>query len=266
MILICPACGSKSSIDDRKVPKKAFQAKCAKCAHVFRADGAAAAAPASATYDEDEPRSPAAEEALPATAAPAPLPSTAAGPGQEEIAALVRAEIGRLLPMLLQGRGAPAPSPGGGLLPPVADAFDDDVKRALICEPDEKGFIALSAAAQKLGYGVERIRKVEDSYERLDEGWSVVLVAHSFPEDAEGGKAILRRLAGLTPEQRRDMTVVFVSSKYKSMDGLPAFVLAADFVIASSDLSRATELLREGIRGKEKLYRAFRKSLAKLVV
>lgn len=181
----------------------------------------------------------------------------------EEIAAIVRAEIGRLMP-LLQGRAPAASLPGAP--PAAADAFDDDAKRALLCVPDEKDFISISAASQKLGYLVERVRLVEDVYERLDDGWSLVVVAHAFPEDPEGGKAILRRLAGLTPEQRRDMTVAFLSSKYKSMDGLPAFVLAADFVIASSDVGRVIELLREGIRGKEKLYRAFRKSLSKLAV
>jgi predicted Zn finger-like uncharacterized protein len=54
----CPQCGSKIAIDDAKVPDRAFQVKCPKCANLVRFPGRAPEALAPPTAAPSEPASP----------------------------------------------------------------------------------------------------------------------------------------------------------------------------------------------------------------
>lgn len=141
---------------------------------------------------------------------------------------------------------------------------EDDRPRALVCDPNGQSAGTIETALKQLGYQVEILGGLQDSFQALDQGYELVAIAHAFPEDPEGGKTLLRKLAGSSSERRRHTFVAFVSPKYKSLDGLPAFVLGADLVIASADLPRTLEILREGIRGKAHLYRAFERAQAQL--
>lgn len=224
MVLTCPACGSKSSLDDKKVPKGPFQAKCAKCSHLFRVDPAEAA--------------------------------------DTEMAA-VMAEVGAP-PSHGPSPGVPTVDPRGvELARTLASSTIEDELHALVCEADDGLAQAITRALGAFGYDVERCRTTADGQAKVDEGFAFVAVG-TPSDDPEGGKALLRRMAAFAPDRRRAITTAFITTKHKSMDGLAAFVLAADFVIAVADIGRAADLIRDGLRGKEQLYRGLRRAQAKL--
>ncbi|MFN7974535.1 MAG: hypothetical protein U0166_19650 [Acidobacteriota bacterium] len=167
---------------------------------------------------------------------------------RDEAADIVRREVQRIFGETL------------GLQPSntsTSSGLENDMPEALVCEPDAAVARALDGALRSLGYQIDVQTGLQESFQALDQAYDLVVVGHAFAEDPEGGKTLLRKLAGGSPERRRHTFVAFVSPKYKSLDGLPAFVLGADIVISSADVGRAMELLREGIRGKAQLYRVF---------
>lgn len=72
----CPQCSNKIVVDDAKVPDRAFNVKCPKCAHVLKLPGKAA---------------PATDSTLP----PAPLPGAEASGSTEEARAQMMAQVRR---------------------------------------------------------------------------------------------------------------------------------------------------------------------------
>lgn len=250
MILACPECGSKSSLDDRKVPSKAFQARCAKCGQLFKVD------PAGVGDDDAEMAAVASELATP----PAPVAADPGGLSREQIAEIARQEVRRAMALVLPGAPSVVATAIGDLV--AGDSADE--RRALVCESDDVIASHFLRALATLGFRTERSADLDESMQRVEDDFNVVVVGHAFGANQDGGKEVLRKLAGWRPERRRTTLVAFVSPKFKSLDGLPAFVLAADIVIASSDAPRALDLLKEGIRGKEQMYRAFQRATAKL--
>ena len=297
MILTCPACGSKSSIDDSKVPDRAFQARCAKCEKLFRVDP-----PAPEPEAPPAPSDPGASalgepESNPAGAAARPSPETAPEPpaveeepemfaprgggddaevddpgpaagGGDDVSTAVQRELQKLMPLLMARGGASvsAAVPANAPALPGIEKMTDGQPLALVAVASDEEATPVREAFLSLGYRVVRVNTMKKALSQLDDREpQCIVVGSAFPGEEGGGKSLLRRLSGLTPEQRRATVVSFISPKFKSMDGLPAFVLGADFVIASADLSRVRDLLREGIRGKEQMYRAFRRAQQRLL-
>ncbi len=122
----------------------------------------------------------------------------------------------------------------------------------------------MAAALAELGYGVVVAADKAAAEAKLDEGCGVVVIGEAFGQEQDGGRSLLRRLGGLPPAQRRSTVAILVSSKFRTGDGLPAFVLGADAVVSSKDLANAKQVLKEAISGKEELYGPFFRAQAAL--
>jgi len=231
MILNCPSCGSKSTVDDAKVPDQPFQARCASCGGLFRVDPAA---PPSSESERDVPMTP------------------------EAVTSLVHEEVRRILAASWMPSSGGFPSMDGGT-EGMAGA-----KSALVCLDAEAERQSVSGALAKLGYAVLVATDMKEAESKIDERHRVVVIGETFGREQDGGRSLLRRLGGLPPARRRSTVVTLISTKFRTGDGLPAFVLGADAVVSSKDLGDARRVLERAISGKEELYGPFFRAQAAL--
>jgi hypothetical protein len=227
-------------IDDARVPERPFSVKCPKCQNVVRLPGKGASASAPAPNASPSPG----PAAAPAASAPAPPPPSAETPafetssaseGNDEVRALVMAQLRR--EMSAEGGG------GAG--------------RALVALPDRGHAGAITVTLSRLGYSVDTVDDWEEGARLLEQGVYALAVAARVAGAAGKGESLYQRINRLNPEARRRVFVVLAGDEFKSGDGTQAFACLADAVLNSRDVGNADSILRNAIGDRTRLYQAF---------
>ncbi|MGC8762762.1 MAG: response regulator [Acidobacteriota bacterium] len=245
MKVSCPGCSRAFTVDEAKLPPGPVVLKCPACGGRIPVAPPAPAPtpgpPAEAVMDPAP--APAAE-----AAAPPALPA-AGSPAWERLRREVTREVLRSLGL---GGGAEEREEDGGLGP-------EGEKEALVCEDEALFQVAVSEILERMGYRVELAASRDAALEALRKNrYDLVTVDNCFPDDPEGGYAILQAINALPPEVRRRMFVAFVSVDLSTMDTRSAFVLGANLTVSKKDVKRLDRILADGMRAHEKLYRVFR--------
>jgi hypothetical protein len=167
-----------------------------------------------------------------AAAAPAPAPAAAA-PRQAEPAP------------------APAPAPAAAPIKPTALPGE----RALIALDDRQRAAELARSLGRLGYEVD-IMSDADGVRAVDTGaHAVVAMARTV---AEGGSLTCYQRLFLVPSDlRRQFFLVLVGDEYTTGDGVQAFVVHGDLVVASPDAGSCETVVRERLIERNRLFRVF---------
>lgn len=243
MKVACPGCSRAFSVDESKLPPGPVVLKCPACGGRIPLPPPASAAP-------PEPPNPALLKTPPPSDLEAPsrvqLPE-AGSPAWERLRREVTREVLRSL-----GLGASVEEEGKGLGP-------GGEKEALVCEDEALFQVAVAEALERMGYKVELASTRDAALEALRKNrYDLVTVDNCFPDDPEGGYAILQAINALPPEVRRRMYVAFVSVDLSTMDTRSAFILGANLTVSKKDVKRLDRILAEGMQAHEKLYRVFR--------
>jgi predicted Zn finger-like uncharacterized protein len=243
MKVSCPDCSRTFTVDEAKLPKGPVVLKCPACG------GRIPLTPPAPSGGPEAPESAAPEpsrtsaEVSPSTAFP-----EAGSPAWERLRREVTREVLRGL-----GLGSAAEENEERGFGP------DGEKEALVCEDEALFQVAVTESLERMGYTVELAPSRAAALEALRKNrYDLVTVDNCYPDDPEGGYAILQAINALPPEIRRRMFVAFVSVDLSTMDTRSAFVLGANLTVSKKDVKRLDRILAEGMRAHEKLYRVFR--------
>lgn len=178
-------------------------------------------------------------------------------------------------PVRFAGRAAakpPAPAPAAAAPAPAAGAAESPSSASRIgtipvkptALPGERALIALddvelanelSRSLSLLGYEVD-ILPDADSVRVLEQGvHQIVAMARTV---AEGGAlTCYQRLFLLNADIRRAFFLILVGDEYTTADGVQAFVVHGDLVIASPDAGSCEAVVRERLVERNRLFRVF---------
>lgn len=226
----CPKCANAISIDDARVPDRAFSVKCPKCQTSVRFPGKGAAAPAAAPAPAGAPQR--ARAAAPAPAPPAAAPDVTADALRAEAMAQVRREL---------TLGA-APRTMSG--------------RALVSLADPAQAAAIGATLGRQGYEVDSVDNPDEGARLIDQG-VYDLVAATRAEVAGGRESLYQRMARLSPDSRRRVFLVLVGEDFKTGDGTQAWIAMADLVVHPRDLAGLDSVLTKTVEERGRLYQVY---------
>ncbi len=244
MKVACPGCSRAFTVDEAKLPRGPVVLKCPACGGRIPLPPP----PAAAVPEPPEPAAPAPSPPPAAETPPPPALPEAGGPAWERLRREVTREVLRSLGL----HAAAEEGEEGGL-------GTEGEKEALVCEDEALFQVAISEILERMGYKVELASTREAALTALRTSrYDLVTVDNCFPDDPEGGYAILQAINGLPPEVRRRMFVAFVSVDLSTMDTRSAFILGANLTVSKKDVKRLDRILAEGMRAHEKLYRVFR--------
>jgi predicted Zn finger-like uncharacterized protein len=234
----CPHCSQDLTIDDSKVPDRAYSVKCPRCQNSVRFLGKGmppqpASEPAIAIFEDDTTPS------RPATKAPATqtagAPSAPTVPVTEELRAQILAQMRREIAM-----GEPT---GAG--------------RAIVVLPDRGRASATTSTLARLGFAVEALDDGDEAARLVEQGTCTLLAATKTVAGTGLPPTLYQRLNRLSTTARRRVFVLLVGDEFKSGDGTQAFTVCADLVVHSRDLATFDNLLHVTMAERQRLYQAY---------
>ena len=172
-------------------------------------------------------------------------------------------------PVRFQGRAAakgaakaeapkPAAPPGPGSAPSPAMHLKPTAlpgERALIALDDTPRANELAKSIARLGYEVDVVHDA-DGVRMLDTA-AHVIVAMARTVAESGAFTCYQRLFLLSSDTRRGFFLILVGDEYTTGDGMQAFVVHGDVVVASSDAGSCEVVIRERLVERTRLFRVF---------
>ena len=165
-------------------------------------------------------------------------------------------------PVRFPGRGAakaasgaePAPAaPRQAVIPLKPTALPGE--RSLVALDDKKRAAEIAGCLGKLGYEVD-VMSDSDGVRMLDQQAHVIVVMARTV--AEGGAlTCYQRLFLLNADLRRAFFLVLLGDEYTTGDGVQAFVVHGDMVIASPDAGSCEVSLRDRLLERARLFKVF---------
>jgi len=149
--------------------------------------------------------------------------------------------------------GAPPASPSSSMVPLKPTALPGE--RALVALDDRVRAGEMARSLGVLGYEVDIMSDAEGV--RMIELGSHVIVVMARTVAESGAFTCYQRLFVLNSDLRRGFFLVLVGDEYTTGDGLQAFVVHGDLVIASPDAASCEAIIRERLIERTRLFRAF---------
>ncbi len=215
-----------------------MQATCSSCSHVV-------------TVDENNPKLPEGPFSVkcPKCQTPVRFPGRGGAKAGRPEGAKAQAEGGA--DRHTGGVAAPGHPPTAPPVKPTALPGE----RALVALDDRSHAAQMARSLGALGYEVD-IMPDADGVRVLDQAaHSIVAMARTVAES--GALTCYQRLFLLSSDLRRGFFLVLVGDEYTTGDGVQAFVVHGDLVIASPDAGSSEAIIRERLIERSRLFRTF---------
>ncbi len=148
---------------------------------------------------------------------------------------------------------AAAPAPASAAMPLKPTALPGE--RALVALDDRQRGAELAKSLSRLGYEVDIMSDAEGVRAMELGAHTIVAMARTV---AEGGAlTCYQRLFLLPSDIRRLFFLILVGDEYTTGDGVQAFVVHGDLVVASPDAGSCETVVRERLIERNRLFRVF---------
>jgi hypothetical protein len=206
-----------------------MQATCSSCSNVV-------------TVDENNPKLPETAFSVKCPKCQTPVRFPGRGPAK---AAKAHAEE------IIRHTDSAPPPPAAPPLKPTALPGE----RALVALDDQKRAAEMARSLALLGYEID-IMPDADGVRTIEQSAHVIVVmARTVAES--GALTCYQRLFLLNADIRRSFFLILVGDEYTTGDGLQAFVVHGDLVIASPDAASCESVVRDRFIERGRLFRAF---------
>jgi CheY-like chemotaxis protein len=139
---------------------------------------------------------------------------------------------------------------------------EEEGPTALLCEPNPLIHKTINAALISLGYRITSAESVRDALKRMRyHSYGLVVINEDFDTDNPEANGILIYLERLSMTVRRDMFVVMISDRYRTMDNMIALNRSVNLVINVKNVEDIGKILSRGIKDNDFFYRTFKQAL-----
>jgi predicted Zn finger-like uncharacterized protein len=143
------------------------------------------------------------------------------------------------------------------------DFIEEEGKIALVCESDASVREALVHALELLEYHVSEAEDNRDALRNLRyKVFDLVVVDEYFDTKDPERNGILIYLERLHMFMRRNMFVVLISDRFRTMDHMMAFCKSVNLVVNKKNIGDVEKILSRSISEYEMFYRIYKETLA----
>ena len=217
-----------------------MQATCSSCSNVV-------------TVDENNPKLPAGPFSVKCPKCQTPVRFPARG------ASAPKAEAPKAAEEAPRPAAAAAPPPAASAIPLKPTALPGE--RALVALDDKQRAGELARSLMRLGYEVDIMSDAEGVRAIELGAHTIVSMARTVAES--GALTCYQRLFLLPSDIRRLFFLILVGDEYTTGDGMQAFVVHGDMVVASPDAGACEVVIRERLIERNRLFRVFVESKRK---
>jgi predicted Zn finger-like uncharacterized protein len=144
------------------------------------------------------------------------------------------------------------------------DFLEEGAETALLCEPDAAVREQMAQRLKSMGYYLtspENSRAVlkQMRYHLFD----VIVLNEMFDTRNPDQNNVLRYLERLSMEDRRNMFVVLITDRFRTMDNMAAFHNSVNIVINRENLNDFEKILKKAVAENAAFYKVYRDAMVK---
>jgi CheY-like chemotaxis protein len=142
------------------------------------------------------------------------------------------------------------------------DFVEEEGKTALICESDPEILSQVSEVLEVLEYHVTVPKSSRDALKKMRyHSYDIVTVNEIFDTQDPDINGVLIYLERLNMEERRNIFVTLLSSRFRTMDQMAAFQKSVNIVVNLNNIQDFDKILRRSLADNDLFYRIFRDCL-----
>jgi CheY-like chemotaxis protein len=139
------------------------------------------------------------------------------------------------------------------------DFVEEEGKTALLCESDPEILDKVTQVLEVLEYHITVPRNSRDALKKMRyHGYDVIIVNEIFDTQDPDINGILIYLERLSMEERRNIFVTLLSSRFRTMDQMAAFQKSVNNVVNLNNIQDFDKILRRSLADHDLFYRVFR--------
>lgn len=145
------------------------------------------------------------------------------------------------------------------------DFIPEGGKTVLVCEPDPSIRSRLVNILKELGWYITEQQSPRDALAKMRfHAYDMVVLNECFGTEDPGTNDVLNYLKHLPMSARRNIFVVLVNRRFRTMDNMASFTHSIDLVINEANIDDAGTIIKGAIADKEFFYSIFKESLEKI--
>lgn len=145
------------------------------------------------------------------------------------------------------------------------DFIEEGMTTALICESDAAMQSRISEVLAQEGYHITKPDSARDALSKMRfHVYQLVVVNEKFDTDNPDSNSVLNYLKGLSMSVRRNIFVVLVSDRFRTMDNMTAFVKSVNLVVNPSNIDNFGAIIKRGVADNKAFYHVYKESLKKI--
>jgi len=144
------------------------------------------------------------------------------------------------------------------------DFVEEEGKTALVCESDPGIKEKITAALTSMDYHITEAENGRDALKKMRyHVYELVIVNEDFETSDPDSNGVLIYLERLGISTRRNIFVVMLSSRFRTLDSMMAFNKSVNMILNLSNINDIDKILRRGLTDNDFFYRVFREWLRK---
>ncbi len=142
------------------------------------------------------------------------------------------------------------------------DFVEEEGKTAMVCESNpslRKKFIEI---LEFMEYHITIVKNGRDAIKKMRyQSFDLILVNESFDSSNPDTSGVLIYLERLHMSERRNIIVILVTKRLRTMDTMFTLNKSVDLIINEKDVANADKIFRRGVSDNAMFYRIFKESL-----
>ncbi len=140
------------------------------------------------------------------------------------------------------------------------------MKIALLCDYDEKIRQTVRPVLERMNYHVVEPPSARNALKYMRfHVYDLIVVSETFEATGAESNPVLQYLENLPMYTRRNMFLVLLSDRFRTMDSMVAFNKSVNLVVNFQDVNDMENILRAALSEHEEFYQVFREALKRVV-
>ena len=144
------------------------------------------------------------------------------------------------------------------------DFVEEGVKTALLCESDAALQTKIKTGLHNMDYHITAPQLPKDALKQMRfHVFDMVVLNERFGTQNPDMNSVLKYLDRLNMSTRRNIFVILITDRYRTMDNMSAFNKSVNLIVNLKNIDEIEKILRRGIADHEAFYRVYKRALIK---
>lgn len=144
------------------------------------------------------------------------------------------------------------------------DFVEEEGKTALVCESDPGVKKTINTALASLDYHITDAENSRDALKKMRyHNYDLILVNEEFDTTDPDRNGVLIFIERLNMSVRRNMFIILISNRFRTMDNMLAFNKSVNIIVNLSNIKDFDKILRRGLTDNDMFYRIYKEMMRK---